>query len=186
MDEIAIAARVPYAVVESTWPYLGQELINWGFASPLSCIGAIGTAAHESSFYPREEADYLGDRAAMNRWYADTTRHAPYQGGIKYHGYGLIQTTHLNNFIAVEEMMARRYGINIDLVEHPELLLNIEYAAPAFCQYWNTRNLVGWSEAQNWAQVRVGVFGGADPVGTERIQTVANKLIPLAQQRGYM
>lgn len=172
--------------VATNWPYLGRELSAWGMDSPLSCIGAIGTAAVEASFYPREEADYLNDRAAMNRWYADTSKHAVYQGGIKYHGFGLVQTTHLSNFVAVQKMLKDRYGLDVNLVDHPELLMKIEYAAPAFCQYWDSRGLDVVSERQDWLGVRRGVFGGTDNAGAARIKRAADALIPLVKQRGFL
>lgn len=174
--QIATAAQVSVAVVDQNWPYLGSELIRWGFNSKMQCIGAIGTVAHEAGFAPVREAWYLNDRAAMDRWYADTTKHAPYSGGINYHGRGLIQTTHDYNYKAVQEALAAR-GVVVDLLANPDLLLDIKYAAPAFCKYWSDHPLCQTaSEAGDWTSVRRAVFGGNDPVGTARIKYAADRL----------
>ena len=117
----------------------------------------------------------------MNRWYADTSKHAAYSGGIKYHGYGLVQTTHVYNFHAVQDMLKSRYNITINLMAQPELLLKIEYAAPAFCQYWSTRDIVAKCERQDWSAVRSAVFGGNDAPGAARIKYAADYLIPRAR-----
>lgn len=156
----------------------------FGIDTPLSMIGAIGTIAQEaSSFLPVEEAFWLTE-AQRNRFYADTSQHAPYQGGIQFHGRGFVQTTHRYNYERVMVVLRERFGMIVDLVNHPELLLDPVIASVAFAVYWSDHNLQAVSESMDWAGVRRGVFGGNDPAGTAKVKHAADVLIPLATARG--
>jgi putative chitinase len=53
-----------------------------------------------------------------------------YDGGSNYRGRGLIQITGLSNYRAVQDKLAEN-GINVDLVNKPELVNNTKYALPA-------------------------------------------------------
>jgi predicted chitinase len=53
-----------------------------------------------------------------------------YNGGSNYRGRGLIQITGLSNYSAVQDKLADE-GINVDLVNNPELVNSTKYALPA-------------------------------------------------------
>jgi hypothetical protein len=166
--------------VEKNWPILCRAFEEWGIASPLSCIGAIGTIAKETAgtFAPVEEAFWLSPAAKQ----VEYAKHS-YGGGPQYHGRGFVQTTHLSNYKRVQDILAAR-GRPLDIVGNPDLLLDPEISAQAFCIYWTDHDLNTVCERQDWAEVRRRVYGGNDPDGTTRIAAGAGRLIPLAQARG--
>lgn len=57
-----------------------------------------------------------------------------YDGGSDYRGRGLVQLTHRENYQAVEDILESN-GINIDLVNNPELANDTRYALPIAMAY---------------------------------------------------
>ncbi len=57
-----------------------------------------------------------------------------YDGGSEYRGRGLVQLTHRRNYQAVEDIL-KSNGINIDLVNNPDLANDTQYALPIAMAY---------------------------------------------------
>lgn len=57
-----------------------------------------------------------------------------YEGGAAYRGRGLIQLTHRSNYQAVQDKLAEQ-GIDVDLVNSPELVNDPQYAVPVALAY---------------------------------------------------
>lgn len=133
-------------------------MVAYKIGSKLSCIGMIGTVAHEtaSQFAPIHEFF----SAHWNR----------YDGGPVFHGRGFIQLTHRYNYQKVGN------ELGLDLVNFPDQALDPVIAAKAACIYWRDRDIASMCERQDWAAVRRAVYGGNDPVGQARIQRVYDLL----------
>lgn len=169
-EQVANASDCNLVNVQANWPIVYDVFIQAGLASPLCMVGVIGTIAVEtaSTFAPVREAYYLATDAAREAWYADTTSHAPYSGGTKYHGRGFVQTTHIENYQAIKNETGG------DVVTNPDLLLsNPRLSAIAMKIYWVSRNIKAICEQRDWEGVRRAVYGGSDLVGAARIAKVA-------------
>ena len=168
------------------WPIIARQLTKFGIDDPCNCVGIIGTIAKESAstFKPVREAYWLYDRdpAAAYRYYAsvDPPRKAAYGGGPDYHGRGYLQTTHLSNYQRVQDVTG------LPVVAKPDLLLEAEAAAAALCIWWTDRPMSYLCKVRDWAEVRRRVLGGPDPDGVQRIRRVADLLLPLAAERGFL
>lgn len=156
----------------ANWPVVCRALRRYRMDDRLTCIGAIGTIAIEtaSTFAPVREAYWLPP-AQREAYYADTTKHAPYAGGTRYHGRGYIQTTHSYNY----ERVGRELGL--DLLSEPDRLLEPWPAAVALATYFRDRGIPAICQRRDWAGVRRAVYGGADPAGAARIARAADLLL---------
>lgn len=183
-EQIASATNCPLKNVQLCWPTMYGVMGKYGLTSPANIAGIVGTTAVETGvFLPVREAFYLYstdpteaerlfklDPAPAYKWYNDTTRHAPYEGGPEYHGRGFVQTTHLTNYRKVEA----RSGLPV--VAQPDLLLQPEAASHAICIYWVDNNLAQACEARDWVTVRRRVYGANDDEGAARIAKAAQVL----------
>lgn len=116
-------------------------------------------------FAPVEEAFWL-PQPARDAYYADTSKHAPYSGGIRYHGRGFIQTTHDFNYA------------KIGYLADPERLLEPGPAAVALASYWQERDIQSMADVGDWKQVRQAVVGYvANPPGYEAVRNAALVLL---------
>jgi putative chitinase len=188
-EEIGTAAGVAASPnVSDNWPGICRAAGLHGIAEPLVLIGFLGTMMKETgSLYPVREAWWVWnvDRAAAIRYYENTNLHAAYAGGWLYHGRGYVQLTHVTNYQNVQNRLAG-IGVNVDLVNNPDLLLEPEYAAHALAIYFVDQGLVDFCRARDWPEVRRrvwGAYGDADGVG--KLQRCETMLLPLAQGRGF-
>lgn len=76
--------------------------------------------------------------------------------GPRFKGRGLIQLTGRNNYT--------HYGqiLGIDLVNHPELMLDLDTSARVLALYFKERGCVSACNVQNWTWVRHLVNGGTN------------------------
>jgi len=162
----------------------------WDIASPLVGVGIIGTIAQESgSFAPVREAWWLSDAARWayyNNVGTGPGQHAAYGGGPEYHGRCFVQLTHRSNYQAAQAAINSRMGWHLDLVGDPDKALDATVAAHIICWFFVDKGIVPFCEAQNWAEVRRRVYGAHDAAGLGKLQFAAGRLIPLAQQRGFL
>ena len=188
-DEIGRAANVaPYPNVADNWPVCVKAFAAWGIATPLVLIGLLGTMAKESgTLYPVRESwwVYDVDIAAAYRYYADTTKHAPYQGGPDFHGRGVIQATHLPTYRAFQDAMWGELGVYVDLVNNPDNMLKPDVSANFAAWFFIQKGLVPLCEARDWPEVRRRVLGGYDADGIAKLRHAESVLLPLAQARGF-
>jgi putative chitinase len=97
-----------------------------------------------------------GQQAIANRVYANQNGNGDEASGDgwKYRGRSDIQTTGKRNYVAV--MLA----LDLDLLEHPELLEQPEHAANAAGFYWNTHQINKHADRGDIVAARKAVNGG--------------------------
>lgn len=76
--------------------------------------------------------------------------------GVKYHGRGLIQITGRSNYAAC--MMA----LDIDCIEHPELLELTENACRSAAWWWKNHGLNELADAGNFLRITKRINGGTN------------------------
>ena len=157
--------------------YLIQALQNWkliqeaiGLTTPENEGAIISTVLIETArtFQPIRE---YGTRAYFIRNYWDKKSTRDSLGNIeaddawRYCGRGFIQLSGRDNYLKVGR------ALGLDLLNHPELLLQAEPSAKALAWYWKTHSLklmadsvpLQHSQASRdkmWARIRKEVNGG--------------------------
>lgn len=189
-EAIADATRCPIENVVANWPLIFAQLGHCGIQTPNVGIGVIGTTAIESAstFAPVSEGCFLGEPEPATS-HRNTLSYAPYWGR------GEIQLTHASNYQRYGARVAELWGMDpsgagFDFLGNPDLALDPEKAAAVIALYFrDTRalptanypegySLVEACEDQDWAWVRILVYGGSDVAGAQRIQHIADDLGP--------
>jgi len=149
--------------IEANWPLVRDALVSVGQGSRNSLAAAIATIAIEtaSTFSPVREAFWLSED-----WRRPNLRYWP------HYGRGLIQTTWLYNYQALDD----HFGW--DCVVNPDSLLEMDRAALAFAFYWSTHGCAAYADASDWKRCRGSVVGMvANPPGWERLAQIAERLL---------
>lgn len=187
-EAIAAASDCPLENVQAHWPRVWEQLGHCSIQTPNVAIGVIGTTAIEgaSTFAPVREGCYLGEpepaeshRKTLDYW--------------PFYGRGHIQLTHESNYRLYGEKIADLWGadpLDFDFVANPDAALDPNNAAAVIALWFrDTRalptesypegyTLVEACEDEDWAWVRILVYGGDDPVGAARIADIAAELGP--------
>jgi putative chitinase len=87
--------------------------------------------------------------------------------GERYMGSGLIQITGRANYTQVA------HDLNIDCVNHPELLRQPEYAALSAAWFWDSRKLNFYADKQDFITITKRINGGVN--GLEDRQAIYEK-----------
>ena len=74
--------------------------------------------------------------------------------GAKFHGRGLIQLTGRSNVTVCGDALGQ------PLTEHPELLLEPQWACMSAGWYWNKRNLNDLADNESWELITKRINGG--------------------------
>lgn len=79
--------------------------------------------------------------------------------GRKYKGRGILQTTGKANYLRVQNAMLK-YGITVDLINHPELLAMPRYAVLSACIYWDDHKLNALADRDDIRGITKKINGG--------------------------
>jgi len=148
-ERVAAACRAPLANVAVAWPALLAGLREFGVASHPAQVACAATVAVETGdFLPKREKRASAERQPSLRALQDRY----WTSG--YFGRGYVQLTWEENY--------RTYGmiLGLDLLAHPDLLLEPEPAARALAAYFRERRVAQAAEAGDWRLVRKKVNGG--------------------------
>lgn len=131
-------------------PYLNKHMPAFDIATPARMASFLSQVAHESMqlFYTEEIASgirYEGRKDLGNAFPGD---------GVRYKGRGLIQITGRANYTAC--MM----DLEIDCLEHPEMLERPEYAVLSACWFWKVHGLNELADLGDQRRVTKRVNGG--------------------------
>ena len=89
-----------------------------------------------------------------NKVYAGRMGNTDYEDGWKYHGRGLIQLTGKDNYAFCGS------SIKQDLLTHPELLIQPEWAVMSAGWFWNKKGLSALADDEQWETMTKRINGG--------------------------
>lgn len=126
----------------------------FGITSPLVVEMFIAQVMHESGEfrYVRELASgetYEGRKDLGNIEHGD---------GVKFRGRGLIQITGRTNYAACGA------ALDLDLLNHPELLEEPRNAVSSACWFWESRGLNTLAETGNFRAITRRINGGLNGI----------------------
>lgn len=186
----------PSKGASSFYDYVSNSLVQQEINTPLTLIGALGTARTEvgRDYLPiTENLNYSADgllktfpayfsramainyaykpQAIANKVYANRMGNGAEStgDGWKYRGRGYIQLTGRANY--------RLYGqkLGLDLENNPDLALEPKVAAKILVLYFKLNQCNVYCDLRNWKEVRRRVNGGSN--GLVEFQTYVNSFI---------
>ena len=154
LDAEALAQIMPYAKAKATLyaPLLDAAMREFDINTPARQASFLSQVSHESGQlrYVRELASgaaYEGRKDLGNTQNGD---------GERYRGRGLIQITGRANYTAA--MMA----LDVDIVEHPELLGTPVLACRSAAWFWKSHGLNELADAGDQVKVTKRINGGTN------------------------
>ncbi len=131
-------------------PFINKSMTEFEIKTAARQAAFLAQIAHESGElrYTKEIASgqaYEGRKDLGNTLPGD---------GVKYKGRGLIQITGKTNYM--QAMMA----LDLDLVNHPELLETPENATRSAAWWWSDRKLNELADAENFDAITKKINGG--------------------------
>lgn len=134
-------------------------------------------ATWPTHFTPVQAAAYerkpekIGNRAYANRMGNSDEASGD---GFKFRGRSYIQITGRDNYKAIAK------SLNIDLINHPELLQEVEYAMLAAGWFWSDRNLnkiadISGDDVKSITKIINGGFNGLD--SRQKLYNICKKYI---------
>ena len=168
--------------IDSKWlEPLNDTFAKYGIDTPVRQAAFIGQCGHESnSFKVLEENLHYSTKGLMATWpsrfpdiataekYANNPEmiaNKVYGGradlgniqdgdGWRFHGKGLIQLTGRSNVTVCGDALGQPFA------EHPELLLEPEWACMSAGWFWNKKNLNALADAEDWTTMTKRINGG--------------------------
>lgn len=157
---------------------LNDVFAKYDISTPKRQAGFIGQCMHESGNFKvlEENLHYKPDRLHIvfpsrfptvesalpfdtpekiaNKIYGGRMGNLQDGDGWKYHGRGLIQLTGRDNYKAFSD------ATGIDAINHPELLLQPEYACLSAGWFWNKRTLNTTADTNDYKTMTQRINGG--------------------------
>lgn len=129
---------------------LNAEMLDGGINTPLRICHFLAQVLHESGHlqFVKELASgkaYEGRKDLGNTQKGD---------GIKFKGRGLIQVTGRTNYSACG------LALNLNLINHPELLEQPMNAVKSAIWFWNSKNLNKYADADDLFTITRRINGG--------------------------
>jgi putative chitinase len=149
-----LLAIMPFAKsrVATFLPFLNAAMAEFEINTPLRQAAFLAQIGHESGQlrYVKEIASgaaYEGRKDLGNTQPGD---------GVRFKGRGLIQITGRTNY--TEVMMA----LDLDCLEHPEVLETPENACRTAAWWWHKRKLNDWADKQDILKITKIINGGTN------------------------
>lgn len=142
--------------IGSTCPLCHSHVDNV-VVDPLVMLGAISTVRVECGKGYKPIREYASGAAYEGRKDLGNTQPGD---GVRFAGRGLLQITGRANYT--------HYGnlIGVDLVNNPELALDLTNSAKIFALYFKERKVIEACLAKDWTRVRYLINGGSNALDT--------------------
>lgn len=177
----AIAPRAPDSIVAGICASMGKVIAYADLTSDLRLAHFLGQLAHESAGFARteENLNYRAPRIRQvwpsrfasvaaahpyasnpqklaNKVYANRMGNGPESSGDgwRYRGRGLIMTTGKEAYAHLSAQM------QIDFVANPDLLTEFPYAILSAAEFWKSRNLNSFADADDVVTITKRINGG--------------------------
>lgn len=150
---------------------------------------ALGTTHHETDMHMQPIREY-GSTKYLENNYGPAGRNparARRMGntqpgdGVRYCGRGFVQLTWKNNYAAMSRHLSQVFGQDIDLVAHPDLAMQPEYAAEIMFHGMHVGAFTGKKFSDFFSKTADGRIGKDDWVnarrtinGTDRASVIAS------------
>lgn len=141
-------------------PYLNDCMIKYAINTNLRIQHFLAQVMHESMcfMYFKEIASgsaYEGRKYLGNDFPGD---------GVKFKGRGVIQITGRNNYTLIAN------ELNIDCVNHPELLESDKYGILTAGWFWNRKNLNNFADKDDLISITKRINGGLNGLNDRQLQ----------------
>lgn len=159
-SQIAHATGLSASAINNTWPRVVAALAEQGIDDRATEIASAATIAIECPpWMPIREWGNLADLEATYG---------------AYYGRGLLQLTWLGNYRAAGQWLS------LDLVDNPDLALDLTVSPRIFAWYFKTRNVHVYANNGDWIDTRRAVNGWvATPNGWDQYKGYINALLAL-------
>lgn len=123
----------------------------------LRCCAFLSHGAHETGgfqFLKEIGGDKYFEKYEPGTKIGDALGNKKIGDGLKYKGRGLLQITGRSNY--------KKYGdlIGLDLIESPDLLLNIDNAVHVSCEFWKQKKLNDLADRGDMVGMTKKINGG--------------------------
>ncbi|RYE98432.1 MAG: glycoside hydrolase [Oxalobacteraceae bacterium] len=166
---LKVAPRAKKSVVQGLAVYMPAAMEKFEINTPLRIKHFLGQASHETDGFATL-VEYASGRAYEGRKDLGNTV-AGY--GVKYKGRGIFQLTGFSNY----KIFGEKLGV--DLVRHPDLAADPQWAVMTACEYWANRKLNTYADADDIRTITKKINGGLNGYDDRVIRTAnAAKAMP--------
>lgn len=164
-----IWTHAPVARCELYAPLLTSAMARFGIDTPEEIVEFLAQISHESA-----EGRYTLELASGQAYEGRKDLGNTQAGwGVRYKGRGLIQCTGYANYLLMGMLL------DLDLIAHPELLEQPEYACLSAAAFWWNKNLDDLALKKNFIAVTKVVNGGTNGLADRQMYlALARKVIP--------
>jgi putative chitinase len=168
---LEIAPQASRELIVDLTPHLNRYLPEYGIDTLLRLDHFLGQSAEETAGF-RTLVEYASGREYEGR---KDLGNVEAGDGPRFKGRGIFQLTGRLNY------MAMTHTLGVDLVSNPDLAATPEIAVRTACEYWKSRDLSKYADADDLETITRRINGGTNGIADrETFTTRADKaLTPL-------
>ena len=136
-------------------PFINEAMETFKIDTTIRQCHFLAQIAQESGSLNYVEEIASGEQYEFRKDLGNTEK----GDGIKYKGRGLIQLTGRANYQRFQDWLTLN-GHDVDIMNHPEVLEQKEYAALVAGWFWDVRNINVFADRDNVVSVTKKVNGG--------------------------
>jgi len=143
-------------------PPLAAAMLQFEINTPTRAAAFLAQTGHESGQL-RLLREIWGPTPAQRRYEGrEDLGNTEAGDGKRFMGRGLIQVTGRKNYVLCG------FGLHLDLITHPELLEQPEYAAASAGWYWHVHGLNKFADAGDFVGLTHAINGGTNGIAGRR------------------